>query len=442
VAPVRKNYIESGVALSFLCSWPGGERVKTICVLGLGYVGLPTACMLAMQGYRVVGVDVKPEVVQTVSKGGIHIEEAGLKTMLQAAINSRNLVARTDVEPADVFIIAVPTPITPDKHADVGYVERAARSIVPVLARGNLVILESTVPPGTTTNLLCRTLAESGLTPATDFHVAHSPERVLPGNIFSELVSNDRVIGGITKESAEAARAIYGSFVEGEIFLTDATTAEMVKLVENTFRDVNIALANELALIAAEHEVDIFEIIALSNRHARVNVHQPGPGVGGHCIPVDPWFVIDQAGRADGVIRRSREINDSMPARIAGFVQGLVAAPAKVSVWGVAYKGNVDDTRETPALPIIRELKNRKYDVKLFDFHVKDFEFELDSLEAAVDDADCILLLANHREFAYLDPHDIGQRMRRRTVIDTRHCLDPHKWKKAGFDFYLLQKKM
>ena len=325
---------------------------KKICVLGLGYVGLPTACMFAVQGHGVVGVDVKREVVETIAEGGIHIEEAGLKTMLQAAINSRNLVARTEIEAADVFIMAVPTPFTTDKRADMSCVERAARSIASVLAPGNLVILESTVPPGTTSGLLCRILSESGLKPGSDFHVAHSPERVLPGNIFSELVSNDRVIGGITPESAEAARELYSAFVEGDIFLTDATTAEMVKLVENTFRDVNIALANELAVIAAENGVDIFEVIDLANRHARVNVHQPGPGVGGHCIPVDPWFIIEKSKEAGQFIRRAREVNDSMPERIVQIVQDVVGSDedAKVSVWGVAYKGNVDDTRETPAI--------------------------------------------------------------------------------------------
>lgn len=398
--------------------------------------------MLAVQGHRVIGVDVNPRVVQTISQGGVHIEEAGLKTMLQAAINSGNLVAKTEVEPADAFIIAVPTPLAEDKRADVSCVERAAQSIVPVLAAGNLVLLESTTPPGTTANLLCRTLSESGLKPGDDFYVAHSPERVLPGNIFSELVSNDRVIGGITPESAEAARELYGCFVEGEILLTDATTAEMVKLVENTFRDVNIALANELAIIASEHDVDIFEIIDLANRHARVNVHQPGPGVGGHCIPIDPWFIIEESGRADGLIRRSREVNDSMPMRIVGIVKDIVGAEAKISIWGVTYKGNVDDTRETPAAAIVSELRKHNYTVGVFDFHARDFDFELDSLENAVDGADSILLLADHKEFGYLDPNVVGRRMRRRIIIDTRNCLDPQKWKDAGFEFYLFRKKV
>jgi UDP-N-acetyl-D-mannosaminuronic acid dehydrogenase len=417
---------------------------EKICVLGLGYVGLPTACMLALQGHTVVGVDVNPGVIQTIAKGGIHIEEAGLKTILQAAINSRNLIAQSEVESADIFIIAVPTPLTAEKTADTSYVERAAQSIVPVLASGNLVILESTVPPGTTAGLLCQTLASSGLEPGSDFLVAHSPERVLPGNIFSELVANDRVIGGITPESARAARNLYQGFVEGEILLTDATTAEMVKLVENTFRDVNIALANELATIAADYDVNVFEIIDLANRHARVHVHQPGPGVGGHCIPIDPWFIIEKSKSSDGVIKHSRQMNQSMPMRMVGVVEKMVGGGSnlKISVWGVAYKGNVDDTRESPAVPIIRELKARNYDVGIFDFHTRDFEYELDSLEKAVNDADAILLLADHKEFAYLDPHVIGQRMRRRIIIDTRNCLDTGKWKAAGFEFYLFQKKM
>ncbi len=415
-----------------------------ICVLGLGYVGLPTACMFAVQGHKVVGVDVKPEVVETVAKGGIHIEEAGLKTMLQAAIKSQNLVARGQVEPADVFIIAVPTPIKDDKTAELKYVELAGRSVVPVLARGNLVILESTVPPGTTAHLLCDILSASGLKPGVDFHVAHSPERVLPGNVFSELVTNDRVIGGLTREGAEAAAALYKTFVQGEIFLTDATTAEMVKLVENTFRDVNIALANELAELAGENNVDIFEIIALANRHSRVKVLQPGPGVGGHCIPVDPWFIVEKSAGSGNLIRSARSVNDSVPDKIVDFVAEVVGPPnsAKVSIWGVAYKGNVDDTRESPAVPIIAGLRDRNYRLGIFDFHVHNFEWELDSLEAAVTGADAILLLADHKEFKYLDPHLVGQNMRRRIMIDTRNCLDPAKWKEAGFEFYLLRKKM
>jgi UDP-N-acetyl-D-mannosaminuronic acid dehydrogenase len=417
---------------------------KKICVLGLGYVGLPTACMLAVQGHAVVGVDVKPGLAEAIGKGEIHIEEAGLKTMLQAAINSRNLVTHSSVEPADVFIISVPTPLSPEKRADLSCVEQAGRSLIPVLAAGNLVILESTVPPGTTAKMLCGILSESGLKPGEDFHVAHSPERVLPGNVFSELVSNDRVIGGLTPACAEAARDLYKTFVEGEIFLTDATTAEMVKLVENTFRDVNIALANELAQLAAENDVDVFEIISLANRHSRVKVHQPGPGVGGHCIPIDPWFIVEKSPHTGTLIRYARELNDSVPGRIVKTVEEIVGSDngAKISIWGVAYKGNVDDCRETPAFPIIDALKEKNYKLGIFDFHVRNFNCELDSLENAVTGADVILLLADHKEFKYLDPHVIGNKMRRRVIIDTRNCLDAAKWKEAGFDFYLLRKKM
>ncbi|RJP15554.1 MAG: nucleotide sugar dehydrogenase [Candidatus Abyssobacteria bacterium SURF_5] len=417
---------------------------KKICVLGLGYVGLPTACMFAVQGHKVVGVDVKPGLVEAIGKGEVHIEEAGLKTMLQAAINSQNLVTRPTVEPADVFIISVPTPLTSDKRADLTCVEKAGRSIAPVLAPQNLVILESTVPPGTTAGMLCTILAESKLKPGVDFHVAHSPERVLPGNVFSELVTNDRVVGGITKPCAEKARDLYKAFVEGEIFLTDATTAEMVKLTENTFRDVNIALANELAQLAAENGADIFEIVSLANRHSRVKVHQPGPGVGGHCIPVDPWFIVERSKDAGNLIRYARKINDSAPDRIAAIVEDIVGGNngAKISIWGVAYKGNVDDTRETPALHIIADLQSKNYRLGVFDFHVRNFTCELDSLEQSVTGADAILLLTDHKEFKYLDPHVIGKKMRKRVVIDTRNCLDSAKWKEAGFDFYLFRKKM
>ena len=406
-----------------------------ICLLGLGYVGLPTAAILAVNGFHVIGVDPKREVVDAINSGDVLLDEVGLKTLVQAAVNSGNLRAQTDPVPADAFVIAVPTPIREDQSADLSYVEQAARSILPHLRAGNLVVLESTVPPGTTSGMLVAILSESGLVPGRDLFVAHCPERVLPGRILAELVQNDRVVGGIDDESGERAASIYRRIVEGEVVVVSAVAAELAKLVENASRDVAIAFANEVARISHEQGVDAREVIALANRHPRVNILQPGPGVGGHCIPVDPWFLISAAPEAARLIRTAREINDSQPLWIAErALQELAGIPdPKVSLWGVAYKGNVDDPRETPALKVLTALEKRGVRVSAVDFHVKRFPRELEDLETSVTGADLILLLTDHREFGFLEPEAIGQRMRRRIVFDTRGCLSLDRWQQAGF---------
>ena len=406
-----------------------------ICLLGLGYVGLPTAAILAVNGFHVIGVDPKREVVDSINSGEVLLDEVGLKTLVQAAVNSGNLRAQTDPAPADAFIIAVPTPIRDDQSADLSYVEQAARSILPHLRPGNLVVLESTVPPGTTSGMLVGILSESGLVPGRDLFVAHCPERVLPGRILAELVQNDRVVGGIDDESGERAASIYRRIVEGEVLVVSAVAAELVKLVENASRDVAIAFANEVARISHEQGVDAREVIALANRHPRVNILQPGPGVGGHCIPVDPWFLISAAPEAARLIRTAREINDSQPLWIAErALQELAGVPdPKVSLWGVAYKGNVDDPRETPALKVLTALEKRGVRVSAVDFHVKRFPRELEDLETSVTGADLILLLTDHREFGFLEPEAIGQRMRHRVLFDTRGCLPRERWQQAGF---------
>jgi UDP-N-acetyl-D-mannosaminuronic acid dehydrogenase len=406
-----------------------------ICLLGLGYVGLPTAAILAVNGFHVIGVDPKREVVDSINSGEVLLDEVGLKTLVQAAVNSGNLRAQTDPAPADAFIIAVPTPIRDDQSADLSYVEQAARSILPHLRPGNLVVLESTVPPGTTSGMLVGILSESGLVPGKNLFVAHCPERVLPGRILAELVQNDRVVGGIDDESGERAASIYRRIVEGEVLVVSAVAAELVKLVENASRDVAIAFANEVARISHEQGVDAREVIALANRHPRVNILQPGPGVGGHCIPVDPWFLISAAPEAARLIRTAREINDSQPLWIAErALQELAGVPdPKVSLWGVAYKGNVDDPRETPALKVLTALEKRGVRVSAVDFHVKRFPRDLEDLETSVTGADLILLLTDHREFGFLEPEAIGQRMRRRVLFDTRGCLPRERWQQAGF---------
>jgi UDP-N-acetyl-D-mannosaminuronic acid dehydrogenase len=336
---------------------------------------------------------------------------------------------------ADVFIIAVPTPLREDKTADMSYVVRAAESVLPHLRPGNLVILESTSPPGTCRDLLAPILARSGLRPGENLHLAHCPERVLPGRILLELIKNDRVIGGLRPGCAERARELYARFVEGEIFLTDATTAEMVKVLENTYRDVNIALANEAALICESLGIDFAEARRFANRHPRVNVHAAGPGVGGHCISVDPWFLVERAPSAARLIRCARERNDGMPEHVAGETRRLledIAAP-KVAVLGLAYKGDVDDIRESPAIHVVELLQAAGIAVAVHDPHVKAGPFALQSLDGALSGADLLLLLTDHSEFARIDPAAASGWMRTPQVYDTRNVLNAAAWESAGF---------
>lgn len=415
--------------------------MTSICVLGLGYIGLPTASIFASNGFQVVGVDVDSQIVEVLSKGQIHISEPGLKTVVRAAIQSGNLLVKEVPEPADIFIIAVPTPIKDDKSADLTYVVQATESILPFLRQGNLVILESTSPPRTTEDLLVPILQKSGYIIGEDIYLAHCPERVLPGNILHEFVSNNRIIGGINHKSAAKAREIYEKVVQGDLLITDATSAEMAKLMENTFRDVNIALANEVCRLAYDLNLDALEIIKLANVHPRVNLHQPGPGVGGHCLAVDPWFIVEKSNTAQ-LIRLSREINDAMPSFVVGLVKKMLAQTAnpKVTVLGVTYKGNVDDIRESPATKIIRELKQENMAVGIYDPYVKNYEFELSNLEEAFVGSDLVLLLADHKEFKYLSAEELGLLMRARQLFDTRNCLNHSKWKDAGFRVKVLGK--
>lgn len=409
--------------------------MKRVCVMGLGYIGLPTASVLATNGFQVLGVDVGARIVETVNAGNIHIEEPGLHTIVRAAIGSGNLRASLEPEKADVFFIAVPTPLTSDKKADMSYVCQAAEHIVPFLEKGNLVILESTSPPGTCRDLLKPILEKSGLEVGRDIHLAHCPERVLPGKILKELIENDRVVGGYDKIAAQQARDIYASFVEGEIFLTDVTTAEMVKVIENTFRDVNIALANEVALICESLGIDFGEVARLANRHPRVNVHTAGPGVGGHCISVDPWFLVEQFPDTAKIIHLARQRNDDMPHHVAKRTMELldgVASP-KVAVLGLAFKGNVDDMRESPSLEVIRLLEERGVALAVHDPFVKSAPVDLLPLETCFDGADCLLLLTDHNDYKYLNPRQVIRLMRKPVLFDTRNLLDREDWRDAGF---------
>jgi UDP-N-acetyl-D-mannosaminuronic acid dehydrogenase len=385
-------------------------------------------------------VDIDSAVVATVNQGDIHIEEPGLHTVVRAAIQSGNLKATLKPAPADAYILAVPTPLTEDKRPDMSHVRATAEAIVPCLRRGALVILESTSPPGTCLDMLVPILEKSGLKVGAEIHLAHCPERVLPGNILRELISNDRVIGGFDTASAEKARDLYDTFVDGAMHLTDLTTAEFVKVLENTYRDVNIALANEAALLCEELGIQFREAARLANRHPRVNVHQAGPGVGGHCISVDPWFLVDRFPEQASLIHLARLRNDGMPAHVADVLLYLlsgVAAP-KVAALGLAFKGNIDDTRESPALAVIRILQAEGIDVVAHDPFVRSVPVPQETLDNGLQGADCLLVLTDHDEYRHLTPAHAARLMRGRIVYDTRNILDHAQWRATGFEVRVL----
>ncbi|MGI9148952.1 MAG: nucleotide sugar dehydrogenase [Chloroflexota bacterium] len=417
--------------------------MNTICLLGLGYIGLPTGSMFALAGKSVIGVDPNPGVQAALRSGLASFDEPELQTLVTAAINSGRLRVQTHAEVADAFIIAVPTPLDPaTNRADLRFVEQAARDIVPVLRRGNLVVLESTVPPGTTRDVLAPILAESGLAPGRDICVAHCPERVLPGRILIELEQNDRLAGGLTPRCAHVAAELYSAFVKGAIMRTDATTAEMVKVMENTFRDVNVALANEFALIAERIGVDVWEAIRLANHHPRVSVLRPGPGVGGHCIAVDPWFLVDAAPEEARLIRTARSVNDAMPEHVVARLEALVSPPATIALLGVTYKAEVDDVRESPALRVAELAAERGYSVRLCDPHVKAHTTGLPGpilpFEQALRDAEAIVLLVDHRAFKELDVDLAAALVGSKRVLDARGALDRPVWQARGFEVSVL----
>jgi UDP-N-acetyl-D-mannosaminuronic acid dehydrogenase len=423
----------------------------------MGYIGLPSAAMFATHGWRVTGVDIDPETVRVLNRGDVHIAEPGLQAAVRAAVLSDNLVVAEQPRPADAFILAVPTPLVMESgeqgrcgarhlvpHAKMAHVRAATESVVPFLRKGNLVILESTSPPGTTANTVVPLLERSGLKVGRDLYVAHCPERVLPGRILEELVTNDRVIGGITPESAERAEELYSAFVEGSIFLTDATTAELVKLMENTYRDVNIALANELALVAEKLGINIWDAITIANRHPRVNIHRPGPGVGGHCIAVDPWFMAAADPEGTRLIQTARKVNDSMPLHVMELVRRATQGIRRpvVACLGIAYKANVGDIRESPAVAAIRLMEDAGFMVRAYDPHVSEadalsIKSRVISMREAVRGADCIVILTDHCEFRGLDPKTLSG-FCGRSVVDTRNVLPVEVWMAAGIDVRVL----
>ncbi len=413
----RANPAQLGASASELL---GRTEPRTVCVVGLGYIGLPTASLLASRGFHVIGVDVSQSVVDTINAGRIHIVEPDLEGLVHSAVLGGRLFARTTPQAADVFVIAVPTPIRADKRPDLSMVEAAARAIAPVVRPGNLVILESTSPVGTTDEIVARVLGESGLAPGVAVFVAYCPERVLPGRILTELVENDRVVGGIDAASTERAVEFYQSFVRGEVVGTDSRTAEMVKLTENSFRDVNIAFANELSLLAAREGVSVWELIRLANRHPRVNILNPGPGVGGHCIAVDPWFLVDRAPETARLIRTAREVNDAKPKWVVQRVEQCASRlrDPVIACLGLAFKADVDDLRESPAVEIVRELQCRNVGrLLVVEPHIRSHdEFELAPLDAALRQADIVLVLVDHKQFKRVPREALQEKI----LIDTR----------------------
>ena len=414
-----------------------------VIVIGLGYIGLPTAAILASRGISVLGVDCNQSVVETVNQGQIHIVESGLDSLVETAVDSGYLRATVTPERGDVFMIAVPTPFKGTHEPDLSYIESAAKAIAPVLQKGNMVILESTVPVGATEKLMqwlqldrpdlvFPVSDEKG--GAVDITIGHCPERVLPGHVVRELVENDRVIGGITKQCAERIQGFYKIFVQGDCLLTNCRTAELCKLVENSFRDVNIAFANELSLIADKFDVNVWELIKLANHHPRVNILQPGPGVGGHCIAVDPWFIVDSAPNESKLIHAARLVNDSKPDFVLEKIEqaalniGKEKASLSIACLGLAFKPNIDDLRESPAMKIAKRIEglgfSKQYLVEpninaipeVFD--VK--STELINLEAAMAKVDIVVLLVDHTAFKEMDLSLLSGKQ----VVDTRGLFD------------------
>lgn len=400
--------------------------MKKICVIGLGYIGLPTAAMFAKSGYEVIGVDINENAVNLLNQGEIHIEEVGLDVLVKKVVTEGKLRATTVPVSADVFIISVPTPNYPDHTVNLNYVEGALESILPYLKKDDVVIVESTIPPRTIDDFVAPIIQAKGWKVGEDIFLAHCPERVLPGRILIELVQNTRIVGGINDISAQKAKLIYSSFVTGEIINTSAVTAEMSKLMENTYRDVNIALANELAKISDKLRIDALEVIKIANRHPRVNLHQPGPGVGGHCLAVDPYFIIEKAPEESPLIINARRINNSMPEFVVEHIDKIVKSNGKIAVFGLTYKGNIDDFRESPAIDVISILHEKNYTLSIYDPHVKQNQvgFKLSSFDEAIEQADCILVLTDHNEFKGLDEVKIHSKMRYPVIFDTKNCVN------------------
>jgi len=407
-------------------------KFETVSVIGLGYIGLPTAAVLASRGVRVLGIDINQRVVDALNKGEITIVEPDLDKVVQAAVSTGKLSASTTPLPADAFLIAVPTPFKGDHVPDLSYIETAAKLVASVLKHGDLVVLESTSPVGATEQM-AKWMADvrGDLTfshqagDAADVHVAHCPERVLPGHVMRELVENDRVIGGLSQKATELAVSLYKTFVTGACLETDARTAELCKLTENAFRDVNIAFANELSLVAERFDIDVWELIGLANRHPRVNILQPGPGVGGHCIAVDPWFIVHSAPDRTRLIKAAREVNDDKPRYV---VESVVEAAknrqnVRIACLGLTFKADIDDLRESPSLDIVKHIADMNIgELLVVDPYIEQLPNSLQGyehlhfmrMEEAILSADVVVVLVDHKAFLSID----------RNLLQGKHIID------------------
>lgn len=393
-----------------------------ICIVGQGYIGLPTAALFTRSDCEVVGVDVNEEIINNLNKGKIHIEEPGIAEIIKNAVDNKRYHASLTPEKADAFIITVPTPYIAENYScDLSYVIEACNEILPFIEKGNTVIVESTIAPMSTDDVIKPIFEKAGYTIGKDLYLAHCPERVLPGKIIEELIHNDRIIGGITPECSKKASEVYGQFVEGELMLTEAKTAELSKCMENTYRDVNIALANELAKICAEIGVNALDVIKMANKHPRVNLHSPGPGVGGHCLAIDPYFIYAKAPETAKIIKLARDTNNSMPQFVYENVCKIIPE-GKISIFGVSYKGNTGDDRESPAYEIIALLENKGYEIVIYEPHIERDNFV--DFNEAIEGSNLILILADHNEFKEMDYEVIKDKMETSIIFDTKNIIE------------------
>jgi len=413
--------------------------MSKVVVIGLGYVGLPSAALISGAGHEVLGVDINEGLIASLKDGRCPLAETEIKAIVEESLAAGRLIVATKAEPADIFIICVPTPITENKHADLTMVAGAIRSTAPFVKKGDMVILESTSPIGTTEALIAGALKEKGLDPLLDVDVCYCPERVFPGNTVKEILNNDRVVGGLTPRAAARAKDFYESFCKGQAFAVSAAEAEFSKLMENTYRDVNIALANAFAHVAEEAGVDVAKVIAVANRHPRVNVHTPGPGVGGHCIPVDPWFLIEGFPDKTQLLHAARLINDGQPAKLLDRAEDLgLQRGSKVAVLGAAYRGDIDDARDTPTELLLELLAARGYRWRVHDPFVKRMHMHsaidpnlTGSLPEAVEGAAALFVMTDHSAYRGLAPDMLGAPAPK-IIVDGRRLVDVAKFLAEG----------
>ncbi|BGE81405.1 nucleotide sugar dehydrogenase [Staphylococcus petrasii] len=396
-----------------------------LTVVGLGYIGLPTSIMFAKHDVDVLGVDINEKTIESLQSGKVNIEEPGLQEVFEEVLEKGKLKVSTKPAEADAFIISVPTPNNDDEYesCDISIVLSAVNSILPYLKKGDTIIVESTIAPRTMDDHVKPVIENEGFTIGEDIYLVHCPERVLPGKILEELVYNNRIIGGVTPNCVEAGKRVYSTFVQGEMIETNARTAEMSKLMENTYRDLNIALANELTKISNNLDINVLDVIEMANKHPRVNIHLPGPGVGGHCLAVDPYFIIAKDPEHSPLIQTGRKINRSMPEYVVENVKHILSDvdKAKVAVFGLTYKGDVDDIRESPAFDIYKLLQEENLEVVAYDPHVE-LDFVEKDITKATTDASLVLILTDHSEFKNLSDDDF-KNMKNKVILDTKNVV-------------------